>query len=89
MYIRFVIHDVDETSGKRQGLFHAMGKLRDSGALYRHEERMYESLRDWFTIWLDKPLSFSRSRRPHAHHEALSCYKDSATVHIAKMYQFA
>ena len=87
MFIRFVIHKTDENSGRRQGLFQAMWDLEDSGALLQHEIDQYNSLYEWFRKNLNKPRSFTRSSKPHAKKVALSWFKDTATNHIARMYE--
>ncbi|PYV36444.1 MAG: hypothetical protein DMG06_30680 [Acidobacteria bacterium] len=89
MYIRFVISDRDEDSGRRQGLFQAAAALRDAGVLDIYEEEQMDVLRKWFKEHLEKPKSFSRSRKPRATRVALSWFKDTAKLHIAKMYEFA
>ncbi len=89
MYIRFIIPAKDEDSGKRMGLFQAFGELRDAGILYHYEEDQLIKIRDWFNENLEKPSSFSRSRKPHAQAVAISWFKDTAKIHLAKMYEFA
>jgi len=88
MYIRFVISDHDQDSGRRQGLFQAAATLRDAGVLHVYEEEQLDALREWFNEHLEKPESFSRSRKPHAKRIALSWFKDTAKRHINKMYEF-
>lgn len=85
MYIRFVIHKLDEDSGKRQGLFQALANLESRGRLRPHEQEHFDEVYEWFRHNLKKPRSFSRSSKPHAKKVALSWFKDSATEHIAKM----
>lgn len=87
MYIRFVIHANDEYSGRRQGLFHAMASLEDSGALHGYEQERYDAIYKWFKQNLRKPTTFSRSRKPSAMNVAISWFKDGAREHIAKMYE--
>jgi len=85
MYIRFVVSQLDGNSGKRMGLFHALGELRDAGKLYPHEQEQEKALKKWFGNHLKKPSSFSRSSKTHAHRKAISWFKDSAKEHISKM----
>ena len=87
MFIRFIIHAKDKDSGRRKGLFHAMLDLELAGRLLPHEQEQYDAIYNWFRKNLKKPRSFSRSSKPHAKNVALSWYKDSATVHIAKMHE--
>lgn len=85
MFIRFVIHKLDEDSGKRQGLFQALANLESRGRLRPHEQEHFDEVYEWFRHNLKKPQSFSRSSKPHAKKVALSWFKDSATEHIARM----
>lgn len=87
MYIRFVIHANDENSGRRQGLFQAMGQLENSGALHGYEQERYDVIYKWFNRNLRKPTTFSRSRKPSAKDVAISWFKDSAREYIAKMHE--
>lgn len=89
MYIRFVVGHLDEDSGRRQGLFQAAASLRRRGRLLPHEQEQLEGLVAWFTDNLERPKSFSRSRKPHAANRALSWFKDTAALHITKMYKAA
>lgn len=88
MYIRFVIHQRDEDSGRRMGLFQVLADLREAGLLTVFEEEQLLAIRDWFDDNLVTPGSFRRSKKYHAKNVALSWFKDSATEHIAKMYEF-
>jgi hypothetical protein len=89
MYIRFIVNSIDEDSGRRQGLFQASGTLRDAGLLSKHEEEQLAALHTWFNKELKEPESFSRSRKRHAKKVALSWFKDTATLYIARMHEYA
>lgn len=84
MFVRFVIHENHEDSGRRQGIFQAVFDLEHAGVLLQHEQQQYDEIYEWFRFNLKKPKSFSRSSKPHAKNVALSWYKDSAVEHIAK-----
>ena len=86
MFIRFVVQEHHEVSGRRQGLFHTLGQLRYEGVLSTAEEERYDQIHDWFKRNLKRPRSLTRSSKPHAKHVALSWFKDTATEHISKMY---
>jgi hypothetical protein len=88
VFIRFVTHKTDADSGRRQGIFQAISDLEYAGVLLSHEQQTYEVAYEWFRKNLKKPGSFTRSSKPHAKNVALSWFKDSATEHIAKMYEF-
>lgn len=85
MFIRFVVSDLDPGSGRRQGVFQAARRLRESDRLDAVDREYLECLGAWFDMHLAKPSRFSMSRRPHRKAQALSWFKDSAMVHIAKM----
>jgi hypothetical protein len=87
MYIRFVISALNESSGRREGLFQAAATLRESSMLSDYELEQLDELRSWFNVHLERPSRFSRSRRSQ-HGEAISWFKDSATGHIARMHEF-
>jgi hypothetical protein len=89
VYLRFVIHHNDPDSGRRQGLFHAMAGLRNSGALSADDEVAYDTLYKWFSNNLKRPQSFARSAKPHAKRVALSWFKVGATKHIDQMRRVA
>ncbi len=89
MFIRFVIHDLDVGSGRRQGLFQALDNLDLSGRLNAADKHAYIAARDWFRANLKTPNSFSRASRPHAKRVALSWFKDTASEHIRQMYGMA
>ena len=85
MYIRFVIAQKDQDSGRRQGLFQAISDLEYAGELYAHEQAHYNDIYEWFRSNLKKPRSLSRSSKPHAKNVAISWFKDTAKKHINKM----
>lgn len=85
MYIRFVVTNLDEDSGRRQGVFQALVDAREDGKLYEYEIERLKEIHAWFNENLEKPAAFSRSSRPHAMNKAISWFKDSAAEHIARM----
>ncbi len=89
MYLRFVVSEIDETSGRRQGLFQLAAELRETGVLHPLEEDALKKIQVWFNEHLEKPAAFARSRKPNAASLGLSWFKDTAKGHIAKMYEFA
>ncbi len=88
-YIRFVTEQLDPDSGRHQGLFQAAFALRQRGAFSETEEAHLKEIREWFNEHLEKPTAFSRAKRPHAVNRAISWFKDTATEHIKRMYEFA
>ena len=87
MFVRFVVKFLDPDSGRRQGLFQAAWKLRDSGRLNAADWRRLERIRDWFNENLEKPARLSLSARPNRKAQAISWFKSTAAEHIDKMRQ--
>jgi hypothetical protein len=87
MYLRFVVADIDEDSGKELGVFQAIRNLREDGKLYQHEEEQHDLLRQWFNDNLERPARFTASRAPFRHKKkkAISWFKDSAHEHLARV----
>lgn len=85
MYLRFVVADVDEDSGRELGVFHAVRNLRVEGKLYAYEEEHHDSIRQWFNENLEQPSRFTASKPPfyRKQSKALSWFKDRAHEHIA------
>ena len=71
-------HNIDDSTATHFSTF-----------LTPRREQDFMNLRKWFKEHLEKPKSFSRSRKPRATRVALSWFKDTAKLHIAKMYEFA
>ena len=88
MFVRFVVKQRDPNSGRRQGLFHAAGNLRDSGTLSAQDAADLKNIRDWFNENLRRPTRQAVSPRPHRKAQAISWFKDTAIQHIAKMREF-
>src|SRR5690242_2239664 len=84
-FVRFVVQHIDEDSGRRSGLFVALGALSRSGALLGHECERYRESLDWFNVNLERPRRFARSRRNHPRAIALSWFKPGAIEHIERM----
>lgn len=89
MFIRFVIHQADGSSGRRQGLFQAMAALKRQGVLPAVQEARYEEVRAWFNEHLKVPDRFARASRAHPQRVALSWFRDTAREHIDKMREIA
>jgi hypothetical protein len=87
MYLRFVVADIDEDSGKELGVFHVVANLRDDGKLYPHEEEQHDLIRQWFNNHLEKPTRFTASKPPfyRKKSKAISWFKDTAQEHLARV----
>tara|TARA_B100000768_G_C11255295_1_gene366096 strand:+ start:63 stop:449 length:387 start_codon:yes stop_codon:yes gene_type:complete len=89
MYIRFVVEIKDERSGRRKGVFAALGVFKKNPEVNAQDYNSYRALVDWFNENLDMPSKFNRSSKPNAKPKALSWYKDSATEYIQKTREVA
>jgi hypothetical protein len=87
MLIRFITEHTDPDSGRRQGLFHAVGTLRDSGRVLAHDHARLWAITDWFGENLRVPARFSLSSAPHRKAQAICWFRDGARRHIAKMWE--
>ncbi len=70
------------------GLFQASRELREAWQVDKYEEGQLLYIRDWFNENLEKPDSFSKSKKPNSKGVAISWFKDSVREHLAKMYKF-
>ena len=85
-YVRFVTSFIDEDSGKRRGLFHAVRDLVDGREVPEHEMEELKAIRKWFVEHLEVPDRFARSSKRHAAPKAISWFKSTAAEHIARMH---
>ena len=87
MYLRFVVADIDEDSGRELGVFHAVRNLREEEKLHAHEEEMHDSIVRWFDKHLEKPTRFTASKPPYYRKKnvAISWFKDTAHEHLARV----
>ena len=87
MYLRFVVSDIDEDSGRELGVFHAVGNLRRDGKLQPYEEKQHDLIRQWFNEHLERPTRFTASKSPYYRKspKAISWFKDSASEHITRV----
>jgi hypothetical protein len=84
VYVRFVVDEIDESSGVEMGIFQATFRLWRAGKLAPHEETWWTEIRAWFGVKLQEPARLSRSRRPGANKCAISWFKASAKHHIRR-----
>ena len=85
-FLRFVVSELDPDSGRRQGVLQAAFALRDRGELSADELAALADIGRWLDANLPKPAKFTRKRN-HSHRTpmALSWFKDTASVHVAKV----
>jgi hypothetical protein len=84
-YLRFVVADIHDNSGKELGVFHAVLGLREAGKLAEHEEELHDLTRQWFNDNLEKPTRFTASKPPFYRkpNKAISWFKNNAKDHLA------
>jgi hypothetical protein len=51
-YLRFVVAEIHENSGKEFGVFHAVLRLREEGRLYEREEELHDATRRRNSLFL-------------------------------------
>lgn len=85
MYLRFVVAEKDWESGREMGIFHAFGYLHDDGKLYSYEEELFDDIRVWFNVNLERPTRFTASKPPYEHKpwRAICWFKDTACEHLS------
>ena len=88
MFIRFVIANKDERSGRRQGLFQAAYALRASGRMSADDEQRLDHVLHWFDENLAAPDRLALSSKPRRKAQAISWFRDAAAEHIAQMRKF-
>jgi hypothetical protein len=88
VFIRFVVKRLDSDSGRRQGLFQAAIRLRESDDITGQDRKRLLALSNWFNQNLERPARLSLSARPHAKPQAISWFKDTSIQHISRMRQF-
>jgi hypothetical protein len=88
MYLRFVLEQIDERTGKYAGLFTLAYHLRDENKLSNHEEEQVQELINWFKANLAIPDKFSKNKNSyHKNTHGLSWFKPRSTEAINKMWQ--
>ena len=87
MYLRFVVPDIAEDSGRGLGVFHGVKNLREEGKMCPHEEDEYDLIRAWFNENLEKPTRFTASKPPYYRKKskAISWFKDTAREHLSRV----
>jgi hypothetical protein len=87
MYLRFVVAEIHEATGRELGVFQAVANLRHDGELYAHEEEQHDLIRRWFNNNLEKPTRFTPSKAPfyRKKSKAISWFKDTAHEHLARI----
>jgi hypothetical protein len=85
MYIRFVVSERDEDSGRERGVFSALYALEEDGELAQYERDWFHEAEAWFNENLRHPDRLAWSSRPNAPERAISWFKASAVDHVSRM----
>ena len=88
VYLRFVVAEIDEDSGRELGVFHAVRELRDEQKLQSYEEEQHDAVIQWFNEHLKKPTRFTASKPPfyRKKNRAISWFKDTAQEHLDRLW---
>ena len=89
MYLRFVVTENDEDSGRQMGLFSAGGVLNDKGHLYDYEVQIRNNILSWFSENLEVPDVQASESNYYANPNTISWFKSTAIDHITKMREYA
>lgn len=88
MYLRFVLEQIDERTGKFAGLFTLAYHLRDENKLNHYEEAQVQELIKWFKKHLPIPDRFSKNKNnSHKNTRGLSWFKPGSKEAINKMWE--
>lgn len=88
MYLRFVLEQIDERTGKYAGLFTLAYYLRDEKKLNYHEEEQVNELIGWFKKNLPIPNKFTKNKNnAHKNTHSLSWLKPQSKEAINKMWE--
>ncbi len=90
--IRFVIKDLSETSGYREGFFQEAYRLRRAYALLPEDHRQLDDLLKWFGKNLDEPKRFNSSKSKgwwRRDTRGICWFKVKSIEHVSKAQQMA
>lgn len=88
MYLRFVVEQIDERTGKYAGIFTLAYYLRDEKRLTISEEHLVSELISWYKKNLPIPCTFSRKKNDsHKNTHGLSWFKHDSKEAINKMWE--
>ncbi|MEM8875479.1 MAG: hypothetical protein AAGD32_14625 [Planctomycetota bacterium] len=84
-FIRFVVDELDEDSGRRLGVFQAASDVLDRVDVSEEVSvPLCQHLR-WLNRHLEPPTKFSDSKKKHAANRAIGWFRPTASEHIARM----
>jgi hypothetical protein len=83
-YVRFVTPTIDDSSGRRRGVFQAAADLIDARQLSTFEHEELQTVWNWFRCNLKAPKRLSRGFRRHGAPRAICWYKCGAKQHVRR-----
>jgi hypothetical protein len=83
MYLRFVLPDQHENSGRKSGVLVTAARLLEEGKLETHEDAVVREVWTWFNDHLPVPSALKRWE----HARALSWFRPDASEPIEKMWE--
>jgi len=87
-YLRFVVPETDEGSGRAMGVFTAGGILYEEDKLYDHEIKLRKQILIWFGNNLEVPDVQASESNYYSKPNAISWFKSGAEIHINKMREY-
>jgi hypothetical protein len=89
MFIRFITSYLDADGDIQTGVFQAAAYLRKHSQTRIEDVDILEEYRGWFNQYLDAPDQFTKRKTHQNSGTALGWYRDTASDHIANMYELA
>lgn len=92
MYVRFVLPNMNQDTGVRDGLFRTAYALRRNAVLQPHEWWELDYLLRWFDANLAVPRRFNRTKSKgywHRRTKGICWLKPEAGIHVTKMHRMA
>ncbi len=83
-FVRFVTGEREAVTGDYIGFFKTAYAMRREASVSAADAGLLNALLVWLDDNMDAPSRFARSKNVHAHGKAVSWFKPSADVHIAK-----
>lgn len=89
-YLRFVLEEIDQRTGKHKGLFTAAYSALRGKELFDYEEKEVKEALEWLEKHLPIPEKFSKNRNAaHKNTHGISWFKPSATEALKHIRRIA
>ena len=86
MYLRFIIHQINESSGVETGIFQIAYDLVEKSQLTDYETKRINELLNWFAINLKNPYKSGKFNKNDLK-KSISWFKSNAHICIKKIYE--